>query len=111
MPTLTLTLPLLTLTVPLSCGPWNLILVNNYNFVPPSFPLPPSLTLALSSTLALNLILTPTLTGGCAGWTWKEIRKGGHTYEFGDHGAIMVLTKHRVPTDEARARGGVVGVG
>lgn len=34
------------------------------------------------------------------GWTWREIRKGVHTYEYGDHGAIIVLSKMHVPTPE-----------
>jgi len=34
------------------------------------------------------------------GWTWREIRKGVHTYEYGDHGAIIVLSKMNVPTPE-----------
>ena len=26
-----------------------------------------------------------------AGRTWEEIRKGSYIYEFGDHGALMIL--------------------
>jgi len=34
-----------------------------------------------------------------AGRTWLEIRKGAYTYEVGDHGAILIIAKHRVVTD------------
>ena len=35
-----------------------------------------------------------------AGWTWQEIHKGAHTYDMGDHGAIIVLAKIHEPTNE-----------
>jgi len=35
-----------------------------------------------------------------AGWTWQEIHKGVHTYDMGDHGAIIVLAKIHEPTNE-----------
>ncbi|ORX80565.1 Oligoxyloglucan reducing end-specific cellobiohydrolase [Basidiobolus meristosporus CBS 931.73] len=34
-----------------------------------------------------------------AGKTWKEIRKEAHMYEFGDHGAILMLANDEEPTD------------
>ncbi|KAJ1654422.1 vacuolar protein sorting/targeting protein PEP1 [Dispira simplex] len=34
-----------------------------------------------------------------AGLTWKEIRKGAHLHEFGDHGSILVLVDDEEPTD------------
>ncbi|KAK9765410.1 vacuolar protein sorting/targeting protein PEP1 [Basidiobolus ranarum] len=34
-----------------------------------------------------------------AGVTWKEIRKEAHLYEFGDHGAILILVNDEEPTD------------
>ena len=33
------------------------------------------------------------------GVTWKEIAKGSHIYEFGDHGGIIIIVKDTVPTD------------
>ena len=33
------------------------------------------------------------------GLTWFEVRKGSHTYEFGDHGGIIVLADDQHPTD------------
>ncbi|KAK9765550.1 vacuolar protein sorting/targeting protein PEP1 [Basidiobolus ranarum] len=34
-----------------------------------------------------------------AGRTWKEIRKEAHMYEFGDHGAILIIANDEEPTD------------
>ncbi|RKP35219.1 hypothetical protein BJ085DRAFT_15402 [Dimargaris cristalligena] len=34
-----------------------------------------------------------------AGLNWKEIRKGAHLHEFGDHGAILLLVDDEEPTD------------
>jgi len=34
-----------------------------------------------------------------AGSSWMEIRKGAYTYEVGDHGAILVIAKHRSVTN------------
>ncbi|KAJ1973117.1 vacuolar protein sorting/targeting protein PEP1 [Dimargaris verticillata] len=33
------------------------------------------------------------------GLTWREIRKGAHLHEFGDHGAILLLVDDEAPTD------------
>ncbi|KAJ3370323.1 vacuolar protein sorting/targeting protein PEP1 [Allomyces arbusculus] len=37
-----------------------------------------------------------------AGHTWTEAVKGAHQYEFGDHGAILLLVNDEVPTREVR---------
>eukprot|EP00961_Rhodomonas_salina_P069313 930692-Rhodomonas_salina.1 len=34
-----------------------------------------------------------------AGRTWEEIRKGSYIYEFGDHGALMVMANNREATN------------
>jgi hypothetical protein len=34
------------------------------------------------------------------GLNWSEIRKGPFIYEIGDHGALIVMAKHGVPTNE-----------
>lgn len=34
------------------------------------------------------------------GLNWAEIRKGPFIYEIGDHGALIVMAKHGVPTNE-----------
>lgn len=34
-----------------------------------------------------------------AGFTWSEVRKGAHRWEFGDHGSIIVLVNDEEPTD------------
>ncbi|KAJ1917651.1 vacuolar protein sorting/targeting protein PEP1 [Tieghemiomyces parasiticus] len=34
-----------------------------------------------------------------AGRTWREIRKGAHLHEFGDHGTLLVLVDDEAPTD------------
>ena len=34
-----------------------------------------------------------------AGRTWDEIRRGAYTYEMGDHGAIVLIAKHRQLTE------------
>jgi Sortilin, neurotensin receptor 3, len=31
---------------------------------------------------------------------WAEVRKGAFIYEFGDHGALIVMAKHDTPTKE-----------
>eukprot|EP00002_Diphylleia_rotans_P011359 TRINITY_DN2246_c0_g1_i2.p1 TRINITY_DN2246_c0_g1~~TRINITY_DN2246_c0_g1_i2.p1 ORF type:complete len:688 (-),score=116.94 TRINITY_DN2246_c0_g1_i2:832-2895(-) len=35
-----------------------------------------------------------------AGLTWKEVRKGPHIYEFGDHGAIIVMASTAAATNK-----------
>jgi hypothetical protein len=34
------------------------------------------------------------------GNTWKEIKRGSHVFELGDHGGILVMAKNDQPTDE-----------
>jgi len=34
-----------------------------------------------------------------AGRSWVEIRKGAYTYEMGDHGALLLIAKHRTATE------------
>ena len=34
------------------------------------------------------------------GLNWKEIRKGSHIYEIGDHGALIVMATNTEPTSE-----------
>jgi hypothetical protein len=36
-----------------------------------------------------------------AGLTWYEIAKGSHTYEFGDHGGLIVMASDRIETKTA----------
>jgi hypothetical protein len=33
-----------------------------------------------------------------AGLTWAEVMKGSHIYEFGDHGALIVMADDERPT-------------
>lgn len=33
------------------------------------------------------------------GFTWEEIRKDAHMYEFGDSGAVLVIANDEKPTD------------
>jgi hypothetical protein len=37
-----------------------------------------------------------------AGRTWKEILKGPHQFEFGDHGGILLLVRDEAPTNIVR---------
>jgi Sortilin, neurotensin receptor 3,/Sortilin, neurotensin receptor 3, C-terminal len=34
------------------------------------------------------------------GLSWAEVRKGAYIYELGDHGGLIVMAKHQVPTKE-----------
>jgi photosystem II stability/assembly factor-like uncharacterized protein len=34
-----------------------------------------------------------------AGASWEEVVKGSHTYDVGDHGALMVMARNDIPTD------------
>jgi Sortilin, neurotensin receptor 3, len=34
-----------------------------------------------------------------AGFTWEEVHKGAHLWEFGDSGSILVMTNDEEPTD------------
>ena len=36
-----------------------------------------------------------------AGWTWLEVAKGSHIYEFGDHGGLIVMVKDSEATNIA----------
>jgi len=35
-----------------------------------------------------------------AGRTWKRVAQGSYIYEFGDHGAVLLIGKNKVPTSE-----------
>ena len=34
------------------------------------------------------------------GLNWNEVKKGAYIYELGDHGGLIVMTKHNTPTQE-----------
>src|SRR5260221_2738163 len=37
-----------------------------------------------------------------AGFTWEEVHKDAHLWEFGDSGSILVMTNDEEPTDHVR---------